>query len=260
MPVEFSFRNRSPVPNTVVRKVSLSLWFAASMVAAGLTQAGAIDTNRPGFSFSPNIVAKGVWQLETGIDFAQFSSSSESTSAPAADLRWGVAQQIEVFASGINWTANDSDAGTSHGLTDINVGTKLGLSNHDAITMLALLFQLSVPVGKDGFTSDRWDPTVAFIWIHEGGFPLAGTVKLSKFANGYQLDNGLKLPFSLGDRQSAFVEWEANLPEDGGSSHWLNGGYQYALADQMQLDLNAGLGLNDKAGNYRLGLGFSYRF
>ena len=38
----------------------------------------AIDTNRPGFSFSPNTVAKGVWQLETGLDFTKNSSNSET--------------------------------------------------------------------------------------------------------------------------------------------------------------------------------------
>lgn len=244
----------------MVREISQSLWFTGFLLIAGVAQAQAIDTNRPGFSFSANTVAKGVWQLETGIDFTRFSSSSQTTSLPAAEVRWGVAQQIEVFASGINWTENDGDAGTSSGFTDINIGTKFELTNHDATTKMALLFQLSVPVGEDGFTSDRWDPTAAFIWSHEGGFPIAGTVKLSKFRNGYQLDNGLKLPYSFSDQQSVFVEWEANMPEDGGSSHWLNGGYQYALADHMQLDLNGGLGLNNKAGDYRLGVGFSYRF
>lgn len=219
-----------------------------------------IDTNRPGFSYSANTVPKGVWQLETGIDFTHFSSSSESTSLPVAEVRWGVAQQIEVFTSGISWTDNDNNGGSSSGFTDINIGTKLGISDQDAITKMAFLFQLSVPVGEDGFTSDRWDPTAAFIWSHEGGFPIAGTVKLSKFRSGFQLDNGLKLPFSFNDRHGAFVEWEANLPEDGGSTHWLNGGYQYFLADHMQLDVNAGLGLNERTGDYRLGVGFSYRF
>jgi hypothetical protein len=220
----------------------------------------AIDTNRPGFSFSPNTVAKGVWQLETGLDFTKNSSNSETVSLPAAEVRWGVAEQIEVFASGINWTENEVGDSTSSGFTDVNVGTKLAISHAEAVTKLAFLFQLSVPVGEDGFTSDRWDPTAAFIWSHGGGFPIAGTVKLSKIRSGFQLDNGLKLPFAINDRHTAFAEWEANLPEDGGTTHWLNGGYQYLIADQMQLDVNAGLGLNDRAGDYRLGVGFSYRF
>ena len=56
-----------------------------------------------------------------------------------------------------------------------------------------------------------------------------------------------------------FVEWEANLPEGGGSTHWLNGGYQWLIDDDMQFDLNAGLGLNDRTADYRVGVGFSIR-
>ena len=92
-----------------------------------------------------------------------------------------------------------------------------------------------------------------------GGLGLAGTVKLSEFDGDFQVDNGLKLPFTFNNRHSAFVEWEANLPESGGSSHWLNGGYQWLLEYGMQVDFNAGVGLNDRAGDYRFGVGFSMR-
>jgi hypothetical protein len=137
------------------------------------------------------------------------------------------------------------------------LGSKVNISNAEARTQMALLFQLSVPTGDDSFTSDRWDPSLAFVWSHAGDFDIAGTVKISDFESGYQLDNGLKVPFPLGEAGSGFVEWEANLPEQGGSIHWLNGGYQWLIDDRMQLDLNAGLGLNDRAGDYRLGIGFS---
>ncbi len=140
------------------------------------------------------------------------------------------------------------------------VGAKVNVSNAEAKTQMALLFQLSVPLGDDSFSSDRWDPSLAFIWAHKGDIAIAGTVKVSKFQSGYQLDNGLKVPFSWGDVHSGFVEWEASLPEDGGTTHWLNGGYQWLPSDRNQLDFNAGLGLNDRAGDYRLGVGFSIRF
>ena len=89
--------------------------------------------------------------------------------------------------------------------------------------------------------------------------PFAGTVKFTEFDDSWQLDNGLKLPFAINDNQGVFVEWEANVPEDGGPTHWLNGGFQWLLDDNLQLDFNAGLGLNDRAGDYRWGVGFSYR-
>lgn len=243
-----------------MKRTSGTIIGMASILLANVVAAQAIDTNRPGFTFSPNTVAKGTWQLETGLDYTRNSSSSEATSLPAAEVRWGVAEQIEVFASGINWTENRNDGNKSSGFGDVNVGTKLAISDPNAVTRLAFLFQLSVPVGEDGFTSDRWDPTAAFIWSSPAGLPISGTVKVSKFRSGYQLDNGLKASFSLAERHHLFAEWEANVPEEGGNTHWLNGGYQFVLAEQMQLDANLGLGLNDRTGDYRLGIGFSYRF
>ena len=124
---------------------------------------------------------------------------------------------------------------------------------------MALLFQMSVPTGDSDFSSDRWDPSLAFIWAYGGDFSIAGTVKVSDFKGGYQLDNGLKVPFSWGDTHSGFIEWEVNMPQGGGNTHWLNGGYLWLVEDHIQLDFNAGLGLNDRAADYRLGVGFSIR-
>ncbi|MEO1204674.1 MAG: transporter, partial [Pseudomonadota bacterium] len=117
----------------------------------------------------------------------------------------------------------------------------------------------SLPTGDDRFSSDEVDPAVAFIWTHSGRFNLAGTAKLSDAPGGYQFDNGLKLPFAIDERRSWFVEWEANVPESGGSSHWANGGFQWLYRDNIQIDLNAGVGLNSRAGDYRFGVGFSIR-
>lgn len=219
-----------------------------------------VDTNRPGFSFTPGVVAAGRWQLETGIAYDRPDSGSHSVSLPLAEARFGLSDGVEIFVSSISWKDADSGAGSASGLVDMAVGTKLALTDGAAETRMAVLFQLSVPVGNGEFSSDRYDPSAAFIWTHDGGIPLAGTVKVSRFRDGFQLDNGLKLPFSLGGAHSAFFEWEANLPEGGNATHWLNGGYQWLLDDRLQLDANAGAGLNDRAGDYRLGVGFSILF
>ena len=218
-----------------------------------------IDTNRPGFSFSPNVVRPGQWQLETGISYTRSNDYSHTTSLPLAEIRTGVSGQVEVFLSSLSWTESSSAGNNASGLVDMALGTKIKISNEETKTQMALLFQLSVPTGDNNFSSDRWDPSGAFIWTHSGDFAIAGTVKVSEFHSGFQLDNGLKFPYSWSDAHSGFVEWEANLPEDGGNTHWLNGGYQWLIEDHMQFDFNAGLGLNDRAADYRVGVGFSIR-
>jgi hypothetical protein len=229
-------------------------------IMPALVNAQAIDTNRPGFSFSPNVVARGQWQLETGVAYDRPGDSTQSWSLPLAEFRLGVSSGIEVFVSSISWTDAESNGNTTSGLVDAVVGTKIALGDTMGRTSMAVLFQVSVPVGDSDLTSDNWDPSAGFIWAHDGTLPLAGTVKVTRFDDFYQLDNGLKMPFAISDGHSAFVEWEANLPEGRDDSHWLNGGYQWLLQETLQLDLNAGVGLNSTAGDYRLGAGFSMRF
>ena len=241
------------------RSFNPALIAAFLLVAALPAAAQSIDTNRPGFSFTPGVVGKGRWQVETGIGYTQNDSNSDTLSLPNAEIRYGTGDQVEVFVSSLGWAEDDTAGSKASGLQDVALGAKIAISNPGAATQMAVLFQLSLPVGEDRFSSDEVDPAVAFIWTHSGRFNLAGTAKVSDAPGGYRFDNGLKLPFAIDERRSWFVEWEANVPERGGSSHWMNGGFQWLLADNVQLDVNAGVGLNDRAGDYRLGLGFSFR-
>lgn len=238
------------------RLASLVLAAAASPAAS----AQAVDTNRPGFSATPGIVADGRWQLETGVVWDRPDGESRTLALPVAEVRLGIADGVEVFVSPISWADTESNGNAASGLLDMAIGSKIALSAADVSTRMAVLLQVSVPVGASGLSSDRWDPSAAFVWAHDGSVSLAGTVKLGRYRDGFQLDNGLKMPFSLGDRHSVFLEWEARLPEGGGDAHWLNGGYQWLFEDTLQLDAGAGFGLNDRAGDYRLGLGFSALF
>jgi len=239
---------------------SVWLWVVVCVFVLPNTVVGqTIDTNRPGFSSSPNIVEPGQWQLETGIFHTRSDDDTRTTSLPWAEIRTGVGDQVEVFLSSLSWLESSSAGSNTSGLVDMVLGTKIKISDTDVRTQMALLFQMSVPTGDSNFSSDRWDPSVAFIWAHSGNLSIAGTVKVSRFYSGYQLDNGLKLPFSWSDAHSGFVEWEMNMPEGGGNTHWLNGGYQWLIEDHIQLDINAGLGLNDRAADYRVGVGFSIR-
>jgi hypothetical protein len=234
--------------------------YLALIALPSVSLAQAIDTNRPGFTSSPAVVARGQWQMETGLDYSRGSDSSRTWSLPVAEFRVGLTDRLEFFLNGISWTWQDSDQADHNGFKDMGAGIKFSLSGDDSLFSTALLGQLSVPVGDSNFTSDRWDPTVAFIWASNSDVPISGTVKISKFKSGYQLDNGLKWAFPIGGSVTTFIEWEANVPESGGNTHWMNLGYQLLRSSDTQLDINAGVGLTSLTDDYRLGVGFSHRF
>ncbi len=166
---------------------------------------------------------------------------------------------MEIFASSLNWSNREFANRESSGLVDANIGIKIAAGDGERLRS-AVLFQLSVPIGDSQFSSDDWDPSVAYVWAYDSRVPLVGTVMLSDFGGTYQLDNGLQVPFTINDRQTVFVEWEANLPEGGNDAHWLNGGLMWLLDDSRQIDFEVGAGLNDTAGDYRLSAGFSILF
>lgn len=228
------------------RAASLGVLGVLSVMPAA---AQVIDTNRPGFTFAPSVVPVGQLQLETG---AGYDDDGGGFGAPQAELRYGVAPDLEVFIASINWV--DGSFG------DTSFGTKLALTGSSGALQSALLLQVSAPTGDDAVSSDRWDPGAGFIWAYSGAVALAGTLKVTRFDRGVQLDNGLKLILPRGRGRSAFAEWELNRPEHGRTAHWLNMGHQWLMSDQLQLDINAGVGLNNAAGNYRFGLGLSRLF
>jgi hypothetical protein len=257
------FSTKSNEPRRIERGPSVRHGAAAIALLVsmlpGTGHAQAIDTNRPGFSFTPGVVEQGAWQLETGMTYGRFGSGSRAIALPNAEFRYGVGGGTEVFVSGISWIDSEAGNADASGFGDISLGTKIALGEPDSTTRMALLFLVSAPTGKQELSSDRWDPSLGLVWSRSGSLPLAGTVKVSDLGNGFQLDNGLKLPFAIDDRRSAFVEWEANLPENGSSRHWLNSGFQWLLSDDVQIDVSADLGLNDVGDDYRFGIGFSMR-
>lgn len=245
------------------RLISRQRWLctgaALSLLSSG-AGADPIDTNRPGFSFSPGVVGKGAWQLETSLGYARADGGVRALSLPNAELRYGVGNDLELFVSGLSWIDAEAGGSSISGFGDMAVGTKIALGDLDASTRMALLFLVTVPTGKTGLTSDSWDPSLGFVWATSGRLPLAGTAKVTDLDGTFQFDNGLKLPFTLNDRQSLFIEWEANLPERGSSTHWLNSGFQWLLSDDIQVDFGADLSLSDFGDDYRIAAGFSTRF
>ncbi|NNC64462.1 MAG: hypothetical protein HKN84_06730 [Gammaproteobacteria bacterium] len=247
------------MPRTLTLKACCVI-AAVAVFAGQAASAQVIDANRPGFSFTTGVVPTGRWQLETGIGYARpGSGGARTTSLPLAELRYGMTDDIEVFVYSLNWSESESANGDSSGLVDAVIGTKIAVGGGERLRS-AVMFQLSVPIGDSDFSSDSWDPSVAYVWAYDSRIPLAGTVVVSDFGDRYQLDNGLQVPFSINDRQSAFVEWEMNLPEGGSDAHWLNGGLLLLLDDRRQIDFEVGVGLNDAAGDYRLSTGFSILF
>ena len=69
---------------------------------------------------------------------------------------------------------------------------------------------------------------------------------------------GISLPVS--GRIGGFVELVSTFPDRGGALHNLLGGVSYLWNNDLQFDLNVGVGLNSRATNFIFGFGVAQRF
>jgi hypothetical protein len=223
---------------------------------------GPINTERPGFSSSPMVLATGFWQLEAGYQLTRNSGADTLTeqTLPNALLRFGFYQNFELQLSGVSFKRTSDSGVETDGFQDVGLGVKWQVNGSDAVVPIGLLASVSLPVGSSEFTSDSYDPAISVFWSHSGHLEWFGTAKAEKSGGQYSYDNAVGISLSLKETTGAFVELHSSFPEGSGPSHNLNGGITWRLAYELQVDVNGTIGLNSRANDYSVGMGIGYRF
>ena len=240
-----------------------ALLVIAVSVACGSKDANAqasapISTDRPSFSASPFTLKPGVWQIESGYQYTRDDDSDTTLQTfPQALLRFGLSDEIELQFGWPGISRRDDGSSSDSGMTDAAVIMKIQLTEDTAATPVSFLAGVSLPIGDSEFSSDKYDPVIGAAWAHSRFFGMALIIRSD---GDYDFQNGIGASFALKNNMSAFAEWQASIPENGGSVHQLNGGLLWARQSNVQWDLNLSLGLNDRAPDFSIGGGFSYRF
>lgn len=240
---------------------------------------GPLVTDRPGFTTSPSTVGRGVWQFELGYSFTSDDDGVTETlshSYPQLLVRIGLfADWFEirleqdcasetVTAGGVSDSAN--------GAQDLLLGCKIALTEQCGwLPQMTLLPQTTVPTGSEPFTFGEMLPGLGWLyaWDITDNLSLDGNT----LGNRYIDDTGhaftlfaqsLNATYQFTDPLSGFVEWYAFFPSSAVASdispeHYFDGGFTYLLNDNLQLDVSAGVGLNDAADDYFVGAGLSLR-
>jgi hypothetical protein len=223
---------------------------------------GPINTERPSFSSSPLALPTGFWQIEAGYQYTRNvgSNSSKDHTLPNALLRFGFHERLELQLNWSGYTRMISNGAKTKGLNDASLGMKWQVNKADAAVAVGLFAGVSLPVGDREFTSDDYAPEFAVFWTHSGSLDWFGTAKLSWSGNKYKLENAVGISLSLAQNTGAYFEYKGSFPEGQGPAHDLNFGVTWLLADDLQVDLNGGLGLNKRASDYFVGTGIAYRW
>jgi hypothetical protein len=242
-------------------------------------------TDRPDFTESTVTVPPGRVQLELGYTFtADDEKGVRSGDHTFPEFLWriGLAEDVELRLAWDGWSFTEelfqerNDAGRrvrrkehDDGVTDMSVGFKFHLLDQSGwIPDFGVITELSLPTGESSKSSGDVDPLVGLLWAYDlaDRWSLAGNVNLSvptgELGRFFQTSASVSVGWQITDVVGSYVEYFGFYPNERGrdAAHSLNGGFTFLLTNNLQLDIRAGVGLNEEADDLFIGTGLSIRF
>lgn len=275
------------LPNDITRRLFAGALATAALAAGPLaaqdTPPGELVTDRPDRTESAAVVAPGYVQVETGGLFTRDEEGAaevEVVEGPGTLVRIGLGGRTELRLGWDGWVRQEvSVAGagggsaTVDGAGDAELGAKVRLRDEaGGLPEAALLVGVSLPLGDEELTSDRYDPSILLSLAHTLSERLAlgynaGVAWSSAPGEAGAVETSSHIVWSaalgigLTERLGAFAELFGEEPIDapGSSAVSVDGGFTWLVRPNLQLDLFAGAGLTDDAPDWLAGAGVSFR-
>ena len=140
---------------------------AAPVIDGGFEEP--FSSDRPGFSDSVTVIARGVMQMESGFGWSGTSDGERTLTGGSPMLRLGVGHrtEIRIAGDGFRWLSQKSAGAKvrTGGVTDPSVGVKVRLvSERHRGPALSAILMLSLPLGHTRFKNSGVDPTIKLAW------------------------------------------------------------------------------------------------
>ncbi|MFW5658205.1 MAG: transporter [Bacteroidota bacterium] len=232
-----------------------------------------IVTDRPDQTESPFIVPKNTLQIESGF-MASFDENATRTKSNfvynSTLLRYGILETIELrfIAEYLGEFIDNKETGNTSsikGFSPVTAGIKVFITEERGIIpQSAILVHLLFPgTGKDEFSTNYLGPFFRMTFQH---------TLSEKFSLGYNIGAewdglvpeasavySLVLGYSLNEKIAVFSEFYGDFPEEGKNEHKFDAGFAWLLANNFQIDLAFGLGINNFAPDKFITTGISWR-
>ena len=237
-----------------------------------------LDPDRPHFPEASTTVGEGRVVLESGYTFNEKRSSFFSHSFPEAVLRIGMFTDWFEFRIGQNFLSEQQTAAGSRtsatGAQDLYLGVKVAVTEQKQyLPGIALIPQVTVPTGSRAVTAGKALPglNVDCAWeVIDHFFNIellvaTNAVRDDIHRSHVELATGLTGALNVTPRLEAFVEWDAFYPVGAtdpsiGPRHYAVGGFVYFITKNLEVDIRAGVGLNERANDVLAGTGFAVRY
>ncbi len=239
-----------------------------------------LEADRPDFTESPLTVGRGVVQIESGYTFTHDSSAGVQTannSFPQTLWRIGMIAEWFEFRIAYNYETNDvklpNVPGRQHmqGSDDLYLGMKICLTPQEGILpKMGLIPSLTVPTGSPAFTKGDVTPglLLAYGWNITKKISLGMTTGAARdrddIGNGFvEFAQSGSFDFELTKKLSCYTELYLLSPTGHTIEqvqYYFDSGFTYHVTNNIQLDIEAGVGLNEVADDFFAGSGAVVRF
>ncbi len=236
-------------------------------------EVGAIITDRPDATESPNTVPRGFIQIETGAFYESFEKNSikdEVFTYNTTLVRIGILENLEMrigwdFAEGRTSIDNTQLKDIQSGFNPLLFGAKLGIAKEEGwFPEIGLLGHLYLPfTASNDYKTENTGVDFRFSFAHT----LSERSGLSYNLGAKWRDDSpeasyiytLSYGYGITEKLTAYVEIYGDLPENSEANHLWDGGLTYLLKDNFQLDATLGKSFTEGQ-DILLSAGFSIRF
>lgn len=229
-----------------------------------------IAPDRPGFSNSTAIVPQGHFQLEAGATAAR-SGDDRSYSFGQLLVRVPVSSRAEARVGVPSYLVSRSGGARDTGFDNVFLEGKYLLSSREK-SAYTILVNAVVPTGSRSVTTREFQPGINFaadyticdsfgVTLNLGAVRVANVAATGTTSHSDDLFGAASFNFTLTPKLGTFAELYA-IGGDGPTQKYLDGGFTYLINPRTQLDVNAGVGLGNRAGgpDYFYGLGLARLF
>jgi hypothetical protein len=237
-----------------------------------------LELDRPDFTEASTTVGLGRTVIESGYTFSLERSggiTGRSHSYPETLVRAGMFADWFEFRIGQNFASlklvGPFGSTSASGAEDLYLGCKLQLVKQQAwLPEAVIISQMTVPTGSRNFTGNQVLPGLAldYSWQITDrldlGASTVGNGVVDVIGQPYlEVAQSAALHFKLTHALTTYVETYGLFPHHAqgvSPQYYADGGFSLMVTDDLEVDIRAGVGLNEQADNFFTGIGGGVRF
>lgn len=227
---------------------------------------GKINTDRPTEAQSAQVVSKGTFQPEVGFWLEGKNDQDHLYQHPNIVLRYGLLNRIELrLMTNFETQHFRSKSESNHGLKPVEVGMKANVVQTKDSSFSATLYGLlGLPrLAAHDYRHHETFYRARLLFENKLTEKIKLNYNIGRDWNSEEKEQNwlyaLSPQFELSDKWQLFLESYATFKKGSRPEHYLDGGLGYFISNKVMLDVDAGVGLNNKASDYFITAGISFQ-